>query len=146
MPVLLQFVELAFLAYQQQWFYPALCWSLSSFTGYVFMRFKKAQERKIMALVNTVRQVPIVDHGYVRAVSSHRLVPGDVIVLQRGKALSDMVLLRGTCLVVEATLSGEVHRTCQAKHCISLHNNLPAQSLYCLGYDLHNSTMYRCCI
>lgn len=39
---------------------------------------------------------------------SHRLVPGDVIVVLPGKATCDMVLLRGSCLVEEALLSGEV--------------------------------------
>lgn len=43
-----------------------------------------------------------------RAVSSRRLVPGDVLVLLRGKATCDMVLLRGNCLVEESMLSGEV--------------------------------------
>ena len=40
--------------------------------------------------------------------SSHRLVPGDVVVLQQGRALWDVVLLRGACLVTESMLSGEV--------------------------------------
>lgn len=52
--------------------------------------------------------VPVVDRGWVRAAPSHRLVPGDVIVLQRGRAPCDVVLLRGSCLVEESTLSGEV--------------------------------------
>ena len=43
-----------------------------------------------------------------RPVSSHRLVPGDVVVLLRGKATCDMVLLQGSCLVEESMLSGEV--------------------------------------
>ncbi len=43
-----------------------------------------------------------------RAVSSRRLVPGDVVVLLPGKATCDMVLLRGSCLVEESLLSGEV--------------------------------------
>ena len=40
--------------------------------------------------------------------ASHGLVPGDVVVLQPGKATCDMVLLQGNCLVDEAVLSGEV--------------------------------------
>jgi len=52
--------------------------------------------------------VPLVWDGWVRAISSHRLLPGDVMVLQPGKALCDMVLLQGTCLVMESMLSGEV--------------------------------------
>ena len=43
-----------------------------------------------------------------RAVSSRRLVPGDVIVILPGKATCDMILLRGNCLVQESNLSGEV--------------------------------------
>lgn len=35
-------------------------------------------------------------------------MPGDVVVLQRGKATCDMVLLKGSCLVEESMLSGEV--------------------------------------
>lgn len=106
--VSMQFLELIYLLFQRRWFYPALCLSLFVATGIIFSRFKKASERKVMNLINAVRLVPIVDCGFVRTMSSHRLVPGDVIVLQRGRALCDMVLLRGTCLVVEATLSGEV--------------------------------------
>ena len=43
-----------------------------------------------------------------RAVSSRRLVPGDIIVVQQGRATCDLVLLRGSCLVGESMLSGEV--------------------------------------
>ena len=39
-----------------------------------------------------------------------RLVPGDVVVLQKGRACCDMVLLRGACLVEESMLSGEVSK------------------------------------
>ena len=35
-------------------------------------------------------------------------MPGDVVVLLRGKATCDMVLLTGNCLVEESMLSGEV--------------------------------------
>ena len=61
-----------------------------------------------MALVNQRRLTPVVHQGWVRAVSSHTLVPGDVVVLQRGKAMCDMVVLQGAWLVVESMLSGEV--------------------------------------
>jgi len=47
-----------------------------------------------------------------RAVSSRRLVPGDVVVLLPGKATCDMVLLRGSCLTEESMLSGEVTPSC----------------------------------
>ena len=52
--------------------------------------------------------VPFVWVGRVLALSSRRLVPGDVVVVQRGKATCDMVLLRGAGLVEESMLSGEV--------------------------------------
>ncbi|DBA92222.1 TPA: hypothetical protein ACH3X1_015929 [Trebouxia sp. C0004] len=54
------------------------------------------------------RVVPIVQSTRVRAISSRRLVPGDVIVVLPGKATCDMVLLQGNCLVEESALSGEV--------------------------------------
>lgn len=60
--------------------------------------------------------VPFVWVGRVLALSSRRLVPGDVVVLQRGKATCDMVLLRGAGLVEESMLSGEVRPA--ARHCL----------------------------
>ena len=105
---MLQLLELAYLLYLERWFYPIVCGVLNVFVITVFLRFSHAQQRKVMNLVNVVRVVPIVSNGYVHAIASHKLVPGDVIVLQKGKATCDMVVLRGTCLVVEATLSGEV--------------------------------------
>lgn len=70
-----------------------------------------SQHSRVMALMNEVRLTPMVQQQWVRATASFRLVPGDVIVLQRGRALCDMVVLRGACLVMESMLSGEVgHR------------------------------------
>ena len=68
----------------------------------------KEQHNKVMALMNESRLTPLVQEQWVRATSSHRLVPGDVIVLQRGRALCDMVVLQGACIATEALLSGEV--------------------------------------
>lgn len=42
-----------------------------------------------------------------RAVSSKRLIPGDVIVVLPGRATCDLVLLQGNCLVEESNLPGE---------------------------------------
>ena len=108
----LQLFELVYLGYQDRWFYPVLCGTLNVIVIAIFSRFKRAQQQRVMALLNVVRVVPVVTNGCVRAISSHKLVPGDVAVLQRGKATCDMALLRGTCLVVEATLSGEVQSYC----------------------------------
>jgi P-type E1-E2 ATPase len=55
--------------------------------------------------------VPFVWVGRIMALSSRRLVPGDVVVLQRGKATCDMVLLRGAGLVEESMMSGEASAT-----------------------------------
>lgn len=67
--------------------------------------------RQRLRLVNMVTQrhlVPVLYRKFVRALLAKQLVPGDVIVVQRGKAACDMVLLRGSCLVEESMLSGEV--------------------------------------
>ena len=82
--------------------------SLTSAAAVSLIVTLRRQRLKVMALVNHCRLTPIVQAGWVRAVSSHTLVPGDVVVLQRGKAMCDMVLLQGACLVVESMLSGEV--------------------------------------
>ena len=43
-----------------------------------------------------------------RGAGSHRLTPGDIVVLLQGKATADMVILQGNCLVDESIMSGEV--------------------------------------
>ena len=56
--------------------------------------------------------------------SSHRLVPGDVVVLLPGKATCDMVLLRGCCLVEESLLSGEVSLGLALRGCCLVEESL----------------------
>ena len=63
-----------------------------------------------MELMNQSRVTPMVQQGWVRAIPSFRLVPGDVQVLQTGRASCDIVMLQGACLVVESTMTGEVRR------------------------------------
>ena len=104
----LQMVEVAYLIYCGRYFYPVLVLSLFLVSAGLLIRTLRRQRKKIMALVNECRLTPLVWDGWVRAISSHRLLPGDVMVLQPGKALCDMVLLQGTCLVMESMLSGEV--------------------------------------
>ena len=92
---------------------------------------KHKLNNKVKALMNVVRLTPVVQGGWVRAMSSYRLVPGDVVVLQHGRALSDLVLLQGTCLVNESMLSGEVCTFCSCSVCqvilvMSLCNQHPA--------------------
>ena len=59
-------------------------------------------------LVQRPRIVPLVQSGWVRAASSNKLVPGDVVVVTKGRVTCDMVLLRGSCIAQESMLSGEV--------------------------------------
>lgn len=66
------------------------------------------QHRMLFKLLHRGSLVPYVHKGYVKATVSHRLVPGDVIVVQQGRALCDMVLLRGNCLVEASQLTGKV--------------------------------------
>lgn len=104
----LQILEQIYLLYRQRYFYPVV---INIFTTPAVQGMKATlneQHGKVMALMNECRLTPMVQEQWVRATSSHRLVPGDVIVLHRGRALCDMVLLRGACLVTEAMLSGEV--------------------------------------
>lgn len=91
------------------------------------------QHSKVMALMNECRLTPMVHGRWVRATSSHRLVPGDVIVLHRGRALHDMVVLRGACLVTEAMLSGEVYLLSNKGSCCShtSSNLLRTAQVYC---------------
>ena len=46
--------------------------------------------------------------GRVSAGKSTQLVPGDVIVVQTGQAVCDMVLLQGNALTEESRLTGQV--------------------------------------
>ena len=66
------------------------------------------QRLRLVNMATQRRLVPVLYKNFVRPLLAKHLVPGDVIVVQRGKAVCDMVLLRGTCLVDESTLSGEV--------------------------------------
>lgn len=94
--------------YRAYYWLPVMLLSLTGAAAVSLVATLRRQRLKVMALVNHCRLTPIVQAGWVRAVSSHTLVPGDVVVLRRGKAMCDMVLLQGACLVVESMLSGEV--------------------------------------
>ena len=71
------------------------------------------QRQMLFKLFTQASLVPYVRKGYVKATTSQRLLPGDVIVVQQGLAVCDMVLLRGNCLVEASKLSGEV----KDQHC-----------------------------
>lgn len=106
--MLLQLVEVWYLLYRGRYFYPVLILFSMVSAAAGFVTTLHTQHGKVMALMNKRRLTPMVQGSWVRATSSHRLVPGDVIVLQTGRAVCDMVLLRGACLVTESMLSGEV--------------------------------------
>lgn len=100
-------LEVGYLIYRGRYFYPVLILCLFNLSIVLLSRALRQKAKKMMALVNECRLTPLVLGGWVRATSSHRILPGDVVVLQPGKALFDMVLLQGNCLVVESMLSGE---------------------------------------
>lgn len=103
-----QYVELAYLAYKGYWVYSVIFGLLAVVALSAIVSAKMKQHRSLAGLVKQQGIVPIVQGGWVRAIPSYRLVPGDIIVLQQGRPTCDMVLLQGSCLVSEAMISGEV--------------------------------------
>ena len=108
----LQTLELYYLWYRKYFYYAAVVSAISWLAIAGLVVVLSDQHKKLVGLVNKRHVVPIVERGWVRAAPSHKLVPGDVVVLQKGRALCDMVLLRGSCLVEESMLSGEVWAAC----------------------------------
>ena len=70
------------------------------------------QQQRLAAVANHTKLVPLVSKGHVRAMMSVHLVPGDVIVVQVGHAVCDMVLLQGNALAEESRLTGQVRCSC----------------------------------
>lgn len=101
--------------YVGRWFLPVLIMTLFMATLVNLVVTLRRQRLKVMAMVNERRLTALIWDGWVRAFSSHRLVPGDIIVLRQGKAVCDMVVLQGSCLVMESMLSGEVSNSHQGK-------------------------------
>lgn len=101
-------MELIYLVYRGYWVYALIIILFTWANTITLLRTLLTHESKMLGLMNRPKLVPMVMGGWVRAAGSHRLVPGDVMVLQRGKATCDMVLLQGSCLVEESMLSGEV--------------------------------------
>ncbi len=104
----MQELEQVYLICRGRYFYPVLIqlFGVPALVGMV--KTIRELNSKVMGLMNACRLTPMVLGKWVRAIASYKLVPGDVIVLQPGRALCDMVLLRGACLVTECMLSGEV--------------------------------------
>ncbi|KAA6428240.1 MAG: hypothetical protein FRX49_01836 [Trebouxia sp. A1-2] len=104
---IVQFAELIFITYEQDYKLAGLLLSVTITSCFVSVYRLYQSRMGLYQSVSQQRLVAVVQAGRVRAVSSRRLVPGDVVVLLAGKATCDMVLLRGSCLVEESLLSGE---------------------------------------
>ena len=126
----LQMVEVIWLILQKQYWYPILIWVISFPILHGSMALLKQRHNQVMTLMNEIRLTPMVQGQWVRATCSHRLVPGDVIVLQTGRALCDMVILRGACMVTESRLSGEAS-TCKASRLCALYHSICNASNMC---------------
>ena len=105
---LLQYLECIYLIYEGYWIFPMLVASISLLSHMGLIWVTLLQHKTMSGMLNRAGIVPIVHRGWVGAFPAWKLVPGDVVVLQRGKATCDMVLLKGSCLVEESMLSGEV--------------------------------------
>ncbi|KAL0049927.1 hypothetical protein WJX82_000871 [Trebouxia sp. C0006] len=112
----IQYVELAYLAYKGYWVYSVIFGLLAVVALSAIVSAKMKQHRSLAGLVKQQGIVPIVQGGWVRAIPSYRLVPGDIIVLQQGRPTCDMVLLQGSCLVSEAMISGEAKQVRKASY------------------------------
>ena len=135
--LVLQVVEAAYLIYRGRYFLPIVVLVVGIVTNIFLAISHHRVNKRVRALMNEVRLTPVVQDRWVRAMSSHRLVPGDVVVMQQGRALADLVLLRGACLVSESMLSGEVGLCSSGTNCCSM---LSAQcSVFCL---LESSTAH----
>ncbi|KAL0030950.1 hypothetical protein WJX79_003464 [Trebouxia sp. C0005] len=128
---LIQYVELAYLMYELRYVYAGILYliSLLATSASCWTLYWKRME-----LYNATRQcrlVPVVQAGIVRAVSSRKLVPGDVIVVLQGRAICDMVLLQGSCLVEESMLSGEAAHVRKSTYVPSSQEYHPDSHHYC---------------
>ncbi|KAL3160263.1 hypothetical protein ABBQ38_009745 [Trebouxia sp. C0009 RCD-2024] len=88
--------------------YPAVLFGILLFGSGASSYLLYCQRLRLVSMATKRHLVPLLHQKFVRALSAKQLVPGDVIVVQRGRVICDMVLLRGTCLVEESMLSGQV--------------------------------------
>ncbi len=126
----MQMVETVLWMYAYAYYsYPTLLLGVilvgSGASGYLLYR----QRLRLVNMVTKRHLVPLLHKKFVRALLAKQLVPGDVIVVQRGRAACDMVLLRGTCLVEESMLSGEVFffLTLLVTNCLLKYKNIRAK-------------------
>ena len=104
----MQYAECIYLITRGYWIFPVIVGSLSLLANVGLLSTIYRQHWVMLSLVQHTRLLPLVHLGWVRAVPAHVVVPGDIVVVQRGNATADLVLLRGSCLVEESMLSGEV--------------------------------------
>ena len=88
--------------------YPAVLFAILVIGSGASSYLLHQQRLRLVNLATQRHLIPVLYQNFVRALLAKYLVPGDVIVVQRGTAVCDMVLLRGTCLAEESMLSGEV--------------------------------------
>lgn len=89
-------------------YYPSVLMAIMLIGTAISVGLTYRQRQSLYKLFTPVSLVPYVRKGYVRATTTQRLIPGDVIVVQQGSAVCDLVLFRGNCLVEASKLSGEV--------------------------------------
>ncbi|DBA90734.1 TPA: hypothetical protein ACH3X1_003944 [Trebouxia sp. C0004] len=128
---LIQYVELAYLMYELRYGYAGVLYLISFWANLAACWTLYWKRMELYTAIRQCRLVPIVQAGIVRAVSSRRLVPGDVIVVLQGRATCDMVLLRGSCLVEESMLSGEAAHVRKSKYVPSSQEYHPESHHYC---------------
>lgn len=105
----LQIVILGLWMYCLQYFaFPAVLLAILLVGTAISVSLTYRQRRTLANICSQTYVVPYVRKGYVRATIARRLIPGDVVVVQQGIAVCDMVLLRGNCLVEDSMISGDV--------------------------------------
>ena len=111
----LQIIILSLWMYGFRYFYyPSVLMAIMLIGTAISVGLTYRQRQMLFQVFARALLVPYVCKGYVRATTSQRLVPGDVIVVQQGPVVCDMVLLRGNCLVEASNQSGEVrYQHCQ---------------------------------
>ena len=88
--------------------YPSVLLIITLAGSVVTASLQYAQQRRLLSLASQRSLVPFVCKGFIRAMWARQLVPGDVIVVQPGSAVCDMVLLQGHALADESRLTGGV--------------------------------------
>ncbi|KAL0035584.1 hypothetical protein WJX79_000466 [Trebouxia sp. C0005] len=129
--LIIQSAELMLWMYAFQYYsYPVALFGTmllgSGASGYLQYR----QRMRLVTLLTKRQLVPVLYKKFVRALLAKQLVPGDVIVVQKGRAACDMVLLRGRCLVEESMLSGEASQVRKSSHTAGV----------CYNPDVHRSS------